>query len=259
MAKVNVEEQTTPVAGCAIRSRAGGSGPPLVVVHHSIGPVGWTPLFDDLAKDHQVVAPDLPGYGDSTRPDWARDPRDLAILLGLWLDAQKLAGARIVGLGFGGWIAAELATLSPARIDSLVLVGAPGLVPANGRIFDQFLVSHADYARAYFEDPRCYATAFGREPDLDLFERWEICREMTTRIGWKPYMVNRRLPHLLPELRMPVLLVWGARDRIVPLEVGEQYAKHLPQARLEVVAGCGHAVDLEQPEALAALIRRGRR
>jgi pimeloyl-ACP methyl ester carboxylesterase len=247
-------EHTHSIAGGTISALIGGNGPPLVVVHHSIGSTGWTPLFDDLARDYRVLAPDLPGYGASTRPDWARDPRDLAILLGLWIDAQRLGPVRLLGLGFGGWIGVELATLSPARIESLVLVGAPGLVPAKGRIHDQFLVSHLDYARAYFEDPARYAATFGAEPDLDLLERWEISREMTTRIGWKPYMVNRRLPHLLPELRMSTLLVWGERDRIVPLECAEQYASKLPQARLEIVAGCGHAVDLERPEALARLM-----
>ncbi len=247
------------IAGGVISSLGAGSGPPLVVLHHSIGSLGWTPLFADLSRDHRVLAPDLPGHGASTRPDWARDPRDLAILLGLWLDAQCLGPVEILGLGFGGWIGLELATLAPGRIADLVLVGAPGMVPAQGRILDQFLVSHLDYVRAYFEDPARHEAVFGGEPDLDRLEQWEISREMTARIGWKPYMVNRRLAHLLPELRMPALLVWGERDRVVPLECGEQLAKRLPQARLEIVSGCGHAVDLERPDALARLIRLGKR
>jgi pimeloyl-ACP methyl ester carboxylesterase len=246
---------THSIAGGAIASLAGGSGPPLVAIHHSIGPTGWTPLFADLARDHRLLAPELPGYGASARPDWARDPRDLAILLGMWLDAQKLGPVKLLGLGFGGWIGVELATLAPARIREMVLVGAPGLVPERGRIHDQFLVSHLDYAHAYFEDQKRYAEVFGADPDLDRLEQWEISREMTTRIGWKPYMVNRRLAHLAPELRMPALLVWGERDRVVPLECGERYAKLLPQSRLEIVPGCGHAVDLEQPEVLARMIR----
>jgi pimeloyl-ACP methyl ester carboxylesterase len=161
-------------------------------------------------------------------------------------------------MGYGGWIGVELATLSPARLSRLVLVGAAGLLPAQGRIHDQFLVSHLDYARAYFADPARYAAVFGAEPDLDVLERHEISREMTTRVAWKPYMHNRRLVHLLPELRIPTLLVWGERDRVVPPECGEQYRKLLPDARLEVVPGCGHAVDLERPQALAELIRKSR-
>jgi len=246
------------VAGGKIAALAAGSGPPLVAIHHSIGPCGWTPLFAELARDYTVFAPDLPGYGDSTRPDWARDPRDLAILLGMWLDAQQLGPVTLLGTGYGGWLGCELATLAPARVSRLVLVGAAGLVPRQGRIYDQFLVSHLDYARAYFEDPERYDAVFGSEPDLDLLEKWEISREMTTRVGWKPYMYNRRLPHLLPELRVPALVVWGERDRVVPRDCGEQYAERLPNARLEIVPGCGHAVDLERPEALAELIRKNR-
>lgn|SRR5262245_24399875 len=246
------------IAGGKMAALAAGSGRPLVAIHHSIGPAGWTPLFADLARDHAVFAPELPGYGASQRPDWARDPRDLAILLGLWLDAQALGPVTLLGLGYGGWLAAELATLAPARVSRLILVGAAGLLPAQGRIYDQFLASHLDYARAYFEDPERYAAVFGAEPNLDLLEHWEISREMTTRVGWKPYMYNRRLVHLLPDLRIPTLLVWGERDRVVPRECGEQYRKLLPEARLEIVPGCGHAVDLEKPEVLADLIRKTR-
>jgi pimeloyl-ACP methyl ester carboxylesterase len=246
------------IAGGKFAAQCAGKGPPLVAVHHSIGPTGWTPLYADLARDHTVYAPELPGYGASQRPDWARDPRDLAILLGLWLDAQSLGPVTLLGSGYGGWLGVELATLAAARISRLVLVGAAGLLPAQGRIHDQFLVSHLEYVRAYFEDPARCAAVFGSKPDLDLLEHWEISREMTTRVGWKPYMYNRRLVHLLPQLRIPTLLVWGERDRIVPRECGEHYRKLLPNARLEIVPGCGHAVDLERPEALAELIRKTR-
>lgn len=174
------------VAGGKIAALTAGSGRPLIAIHHSIGPTGWTPLLADLARDHAVFAPELPGYGESQRPEWAREPRDLAILLGLWLDAQQLGPVTILGLGYGGWIGVELATLAPARVGRLVLVGAAGLLPAQGRIYDQFLVSHLDYARAYFEDPGRYEAAFGAKPDLDRLEHWEISREMTTRVGWKP-------------------------------------------------------------------------
>ena len=152
------------IAGGRISALAAGSGPPLVALHHSIGPCGWTPLLADLARDHAVYAPELPGYGDSTRPEWARDPRDLAILLGLWLDAQRLGPVTILGPGYGGWIGAELAVLAPARISRLVLIGAAGLLPTQGRIHDQFLVSHLDYARAYFEDRARFDAVFGSEP-----------------------------------------------------------------------------------------------
>jgi pimeloyl-ACP methyl ester carboxylesterase len=77
---------------------------------------------------------------------------------------------------------------------------------------------------------------------------------MTFRIAWKPYMYSPTLPHLLGGVAAPALVVWGRDDRIVPLECGERYAKALPRARLEIVAGAGHLVDLEKPDDLARLV-----
>jgi pimeloyl-ACP methyl ester carboxylesterase len=68
-------------------------------------------------------------------------------------------------------------------------------------------------------------------------------------------MYSQTLPHLLGGVQAPALVVWGRKDRIVPLECGEHYAKALPRASLSVVEGAGHFVEMEQPEALAALIR----
>ena len=76
---------------------------------------------------------------------------------------------------------------------------------------------------------------------------------MTARLTWKPYMFNRRLPPLLEEVQTPTLLVWGADDAIVPMAVAQAYAAALPNASIEVVADCGHFVDIEQPDRLAEL------
>jgi pimeloyl-ACP methyl ester carboxylesterase len=77
---------------------------------------------------------------------------------------------------------------------------------------------------------------------------------MSFRIAWKPYMYSPTLPHLLGGVGAPALVVWGDDDQIVPRSAGELYAKSLPKARLEIVAACGHCVDMEQPDALARLV-----
>lgn len=246
---------TTAVAGCDLVSTEAGEGPAVVVLHHSFGPVGWTTLADDLATDHRVVLVDLPGFGRSSRPDWARHPRDLALLLGAWLRRRELHDVTVVGPGFGGWVAAELATMCPDRLGSLVLVGAAGLLPEEGRILDQVLVSHSQYVQAAFHDPAAYTEVFGDELTDELLVLWDESKEMTARVSWKPYMYNRQMAPLLAELDVSALVVWGEHDDVVPRSCADQYVRALPDARLEVVAGCGHAVDLEQPARLAALVR----
>ncbi|MGH7317684.1 MAG: alpha/beta fold hydrolase, partial [Candidatus Rokuibacteriota bacterium] len=71
---------------------------------------------------------------------------------------------------------------------------------------------------------------------------------------WKPYMYSPTLAPLLEGVQTQALIVWGREDRIVPVGVGEQYARALPKSRLTVVDGAGHFLDMEQPEALAKLI-----
>jgi pimeloyl-ACP methyl ester carboxylesterase len=242
------------VAGTRVAARRAGEGPPVVALHHSIAPLDWTAPWDALAADHEVWLVDLPGYGRSERPTWARSVRDLAILLGLWVDAQGIERPTFVGLGLGGWAAAELATLAPARVGGLVLVGAAGIRPPTRSILDQFLISHLDYAHAYFHDRGRYEEVFGAVPSIDLLKQWDDNREMTVRVSWKPYMYSRELEAVLPATGVDAQVVWGEHDAVVPLECGERYGALL-DAPLEVIPGCGHAVDLEAPDALEAVVR----
>ncbi|MCQ3810753.1 MAG: alpha/beta hydrolase [Acidimicrobiia bacterium] len=259
---------TTTVAGLGMREFTGGSGDPLVMLHHSFGNPGWMPIHEALADHYSVHALDLPGYGGpegSEQPDWARHPRDLALIVGQWLRTKDFGPVELVGSGFGGWVAAELATMAPELLKRLVLVGAAGLLPEQGRIYDQFLVSHSNYVQAAFSSQDVYEAIFhsnGDDPDEhplgdDTLVMWDMNREMTTRVGWKPYMYNRRLRPLLGGVTVPSLVVWGDSDAVVPLECAHAYVEALPDARLEIVPDCGHAVDLEAPESLAAIITGG--
>jgi pimeloyl-ACP methyl ester carboxylesterase len=242
------------VAGLQLHTSEGGAGaPPFVVLHHSTGPL-WTPFYDALAAHRAVVAPDLSGYGRSDRPDAARSPRDLAILWLRALDELEPDPVHLVGLGLGGWIAAEIATMAPRRLASMTLVGAAGIKPRDGFIHDPMMSSWTDYARIGFHDESRFEKVIGSEPNDDLMTLWDHSREMTARVTWKPWMWSGQLPSLLRGVATPSLVVWGRHDRIVPLDCGEQYCELLADARLEIVDDAGHTVDLEKPELLAQLI-----
>ena len=100
---------------------------------------------------------------------------------------------------------------------------------------------------------RAASTPCMEEPDGDMLEAFDMCREMCFRIAWKPYMFSQTLPELLRGMRAETLLVWGDDDKVVPLSACDRYLTALPAARREIVSGCGHAVDMEKPEALAGL------
>lgn len=249
-----ITEREIAVAGLSIRLQQDGSGEPLLLLHHSTGNLGWIALYERLAESFAVTVPDMPGYGQSERPDWAREPRDLAVLLHRLLDRLDLDGVTLVGLGFGGFVAAEMATLNQRRLSRLVLVGAAGVKPDDGEIADQMLMDHDEYSKAGFSDDDAFEAYFGTEVDDAIDDIWDFSRVMTARLTWSPYMFSRQLPHLLTEVETPTLLVWGRNDRIVPLDCAARYEGALPNARLAVVESAGHNIDLEQPDELARLI-----
>jgi pimeloyl-ACP methyl ester carboxylesterase len=248
------KEQTLECAGLTLRYLEGGSGQALVTLHHSTGSPGWLPVHEELSKSAQVYLPDMPGFGQSTRPDWARAPRDIAILLIQAFDKLGLDRVAIAGFGFGGFVAAELATMNARRLSHLVLVGAAGLQPEEGEILDEMMVDFDQYVKAGFRSDELYAEVFGDEVTPEMKQLWDFSREMTARLTWKPYMFNRRLAPLLKEVDVPALLIWGEQDQVVPVICGRQYSQALPNARLEVSPGAGHLVEYEEPGRVSGLI-----
>jgi pimeloyl-ACP methyl ester carboxylesterase len=249
-----VSESTVEVAGLNIRIEEAGEGPALMLLHRSTGRHGWGALEDGLSASFRVIVPDLPGYGHSDRPDWAREPRDVAILIQQLIVAMDLSDVALVGLGFGGFVAAELATMNTDRLGSLTLIGAAGVKPDEGEIVDQMLLAYEDYIKAGLSDESTFSTHFGEDPSSDVKDVWDFSRIMTARVTWSPYMFNRRLTHLLPGVMTPALVIWGADDRVIPPSVGKQYADALANSTLETIADCGHLAELDQPERLVELI-----
>jgi pimeloyl-ACP methyl ester carboxylesterase len=258
MADVAWTSETFPVAGAAVHLARAGTGAPLLLLHHDIGSLDRLPFYDALAREFTVLIPSHPGYDRSERPAWIRNVRDVAVVYQSLLARHEATRGRadvsLLGLGFGGWIAAEMATMSPQAFRRLVLVGAMGIKPEHGDIADQALVSYIDYVRLGFTDGAVFERLYGADPPTHLLEQWDLNREMTFRIAWKPYMYNASLPHLLGAVAAPALVAWGRDDRIVPLECGERYAKALPQARLEIVERGGHFLEMERPDDLAGLV-----
>jgi len=254
MAGVVWTESTIEAAGAKLHVARAGRGRPVMVLHHETGTLDRLPFYDALAARYDVLVPHHPGYSKSQRPEWMRNVRDIAVIYRGLLARLEVRDAALVGLGFGGWIAAEMASMAPADLSRLVLVGATGIKPPQGDILDLAVTGYIDYARAGFHDQKAFDRVYGAEPSVDQLEMWDICREMSFRIAWKPYMYSQTLPHLLGAVRAPALVVWGDDDKVVPQSTAAAYAKALPNAKLEIVKAAGHCIDMEQPAALAKLV-----
>ena len=252
MAAVNeAPHMMTDAAGITAELRRGGSGAPLLVIHGEFGVPGWLESFAQLAEHYDVIVPSLPGYGRSTRPDWIMDVHDLAAWV-TWFarDLDLRTPANVIGCSLGGWVVAEIATVAPQFFNKLVLVGAMGIKPERGEIFDYFLEGGLTGLRRAFLRPEQsseFMRYWGKEWTAEEADLIEQHREMTCRIAWKPYMHSLTLPHLLPGVITPTLLVWGREDAITPLECGEIYQHAIPHSRLTIIENCGHMPEIDKP------------
>jgi pimeloyl-ACP methyl ester carboxylesterase len=96
---------------------------------------------------------------------------------------------------------------------------------------------------------------FGKEWTPEEADVVEQHREMTCRVAWKPYMHSLTLPHLLPGVVTPSLIVWGRQDAVVPLDSGELYQRAIKRSRLAVIDECGHMPEMEKPAEFVRLVR----
>ena len=108
MAGADWTASTIDVAGTKLHVARAGRGRPVVVLHHETGTLDRLPFYDALAEHYDVLVPHHPGYSRSERPEWMRSVRDIAVIYRGLLSDLKLGNTAFVGLGFGGWIAAEM-------------------------------------------------------------------------------------------------------------------------------------------------------
>jgi pimeloyl-ACP methyl ester carboxylesterase len=250
-------EQSIDVAGIRLQVLRGGNGEPLLVLHGAGGNPGWLAYHRELAKHFTVYAPSHPGYGQSSRPDWISTINDMAHFYRQFIEELNLAPVRLMGSSMGGWLAAEITAMCPAYVRSLILVDAAGIKPEVGEIAEVLMVSQDVARKLRFYDPT-------QVPDFDTVVNRQLTpeeeavqwrnREMTSRLCWKPYFHNPKLPAYLHGVKVPTLIVWGRQDAIVPLNCGELYQQALVNSTLHIIDRCGHSPALEKPQEFLAAV-----
>jgi pimeloyl-ACP methyl ester carboxylesterase len=266
-----MQESTLETPLGAVQLFRGGDGPPLVYLHSAGGETALE-LLEDLTADFDVIVPALPGWGESEGGDDIDGPEDVVFhLLDVWgalgLDEPGRAPI-VVGTSLGGWMALELATRYPELTRGLVLVNPVGLHLDDAPVAEMFGRSPAELAEMLFADQQHpvaqvmhqmaeFTGDVGKQVDIPVelvLPAWKAMGA-TARIGWDPYLHNPKLRGRLHRVHVPVLIVAGAQDGLVPAAHAQTYARELPQARLEVVDDAAHWLPLEVPAVLAGLIR----
>jgi pimeloyl-ACP methyl ester carboxylesterase len=211
------------------------------------------PFLDLLGRGFEIIAPSHPGFGLSPRPAEFETVYDLVHLYLDVLEALPYEKVALVGLSFGGWLAAEVAVKCCHRIDKLVLVDAFGIKISDREtrdILDVFNTSPHEVQRRSWHDAGRWAPDPNGLSDDALVARarsWEAL----SLYGWHPYMYNPKLKRWLRRITVPTLVVWGASDGIVAPSYGRAYSALIPGSRFELIEGAGHHPEIEQAEAFA--------
>jgi pimeloyl-ACP methyl ester carboxylesterase len=247
--------EVVTVAGARVRLFRGGpsdgSGQPLVFLHGAGGHTGWMAFLEELSERYAVFAPEHPGFGQSDDPPWLDEVGDLAYFYLDLLEAFALDQVHLMGTSLGGWVAAEIAVRNTARLASLTLIGAVGITADGEPIPDVFRMPDAENLRRFYADPE---RAERRLADLASADLSVVAKSRATvmRLAYRPRFHNPDLPKWLHRIDVPTILLWGAKDGLVPSKFGDAYHALIPGSRLVVLPEAGHAPFDEQKDAFLA-------
>jgi pimeloyl-ACP methyl ester carboxylesterase len=243
---------TISVRGCNIKLMRGGSGPPLLFLHGASGAGAWLPFMQALAARFDVLVPQHPGFNDSDTPDWLDTVHDLAYFYLDVLEQLDLDRVHLVGGSLGGWIAAELAIRDTYRLSSLTLVGAAGIHVPGAKQVDLFLGSDEQRIRDFFYDPACAEEMIARVLRPEFEDANMKNRIATAKLAWQPRAYDPHLRKWLHRIDVPTLIVWGANDRVFPMEYAYVYQQLIPGSKAVIIPECGHIPQAEKPAAFVA-------
>jgi pimeloyl-ACP methyl ester carboxylesterase/quercetin dioxygenase-like cupin family protein len=231
-----------------------GEGRPFLLLHGGAGPQSVDGFAALLASSRpaRVLTPLHPGFGGTPRPDGLNTIRGLGRLYVQLIEDLGLTGVTVVGNSIGGWIAAEIALLNSPRISHVVLVDAAGLRLDAYPVPDFFSLSLDQVTDLSYFSPDKFRINLDAIPDQ---QKAIIAanRAALALYGGNP-MDDPTLLGRLPAAAVPVLVVWGAADRMIPVGHGQAYAAAIPGAEYQLISDAGHLPQLETPDKLLGMV-----
>jgi pimeloyl-ACP methyl ester carboxylesterase len=272
-----MEPKTVTLHGRTVTYAEAGSGPVLLLIHGMAGTLeNWQEVIEPLARHHTVIAPDLPGHGtsapgggDYSLGALAAGLRDLLIALGR-------DRATLVGHSLGGGIAMQFSYQFPEITERLVLVSSGGLGSEVSPVLraaalpgaNLFIAATAGPGRTAGSAVARGLAAVGLRPNADVAEvargyasladpdrRTAFLATLRAVVSTDGQRVHAGDRLYLAE-GVPVLIIWGEHDPMIPVHHGEQAHEAIPGSRLEIFDGVGHLPQLEAPGRFVAVLER---
>jgi pimeloyl-ACP methyl ester carboxylesterase len=240
--------------GTRCRVLEAGSGAPVLFLHSAGGLLRDNPFLDRLAQRYHVLAPEWPGYGESTGEERLEDMLDFTLHGWDLVEALGLRRPHLVGHSMGGMIAAEMACVAPRDVGKLVLASPAGLWLDEHPIPDIFALLPGQLAELLFCDAtagQALLTGGADLSDMEALKEFYLGTQRRLAMAGKILfpIPNRRLSKRLYRLTADTLVLWGAADRLIVPAYAARWQALIPGARVELIDGAGHMLPHEQPEA----------
>ena len=268
-----LEHKRVNLAGVNVHYTQAGEGPVVLLVHGlGTSSVTWGHNIEPLAAaGYTVLAPDLPGYGDSDKPrSLSYSPEAGARLIHDFLDALGVDRVSLVGNSAGGLISGLFALDHPLRVERLVLVASGGLgrdvswalrilsVPVLGElIYQPTLLRMLGVGNRLFYRPPAFPEGFLPGPErLDPESRRATIKAVRSGITLFGQKKRCRIIDRLAGLAVPIMTVWGTEDRYIPVSHAHLMGRVLPRSEVRTITECGHWPHMERADEFNALLIR---
>jgi pimeloyl-ACP methyl ester carboxylesterase len=271
------EEWQAELHGHEVIYRMAGSGPPVVLIHGMVNSSRhWREVAEQLAADHTVIAPDLIGHGDSATPRGDYSLGAHAAAIRDLLAALGVRRATMVGHSLGGGVAMQFFWQFPHQVERLVLISSGGLGPNVSPLLRLAALPGASPALAIAARPRVVEAIAALANELERRGNDKAAYIDAIARALRPLAGEGSRRAFLQTLRgvidvrgqrvsavdrlyllgaVPTLIVWGERDRTIPIEHGRAAHAAIPESRFETLPRAAHFPHLEDPDGLAEILR----
>ena len=255
---------TASVGALHLRYVRAGAGTPVVLLHgYGESLLSWQAVFDRLTRDADVIAVDLPGFGLSSKPASGYTADSMATVMFAFLDGLGLRRVALVGHSLGGVVATAMAVHDPSRVLALALIDPALVTPwaiaetsGSSRAGTSVRLVIAQYERLRGRFGGAHDGNWMTEDSaaMDYQPSGDTAYATSLAAVLREFDFAFLTPKGARRLTMPVKLIWGALDPVIPVETGRVLAERLPNATLVVLPRTWHRPQTERPTEVARIL-----